>query len=247
MAQKAVFYLALMIFCLAETSVYAQHEPVNKTHKNSGLLDFNGYYDSRNFSVFTLNILAQPADRLQYFSLTNYQSTHSGTDLQTFYSEQNVRLRLRKSPLDLTSQWVVRSGEATDRFRLGIRIRLSSITGLNALFKRLHLSYSANFHLLEFGSGKGPDYFTQIEHVYRLEILPDLLQKRIYLAGFADQNIIYVDDDKPSIKWVSEHQMGLRIFNQLFMVMEYRINDFLPSKNYGLGYGLEYKIIFKEI
>jgi len=47
-----------------------------------------------------------------------------------------------------------------------------------------------------------------------------------------------------SFDWVTEHQLGYKIYNNLFIVLEYRVNDFFEKENYGLGYGLEYKVRF---
>ena len=84
---------------------------------------------------------------------------------------------------------------------------------------------------------------TIIEHVYQLKIAPGPLNDRLYIGGFADQNFVY-DDGKVSLKWVSEHQLGIRLVSQLYAVAEFRINTFQSSEQYGLGYGLEYKVIF---
>ena len=85
---------------------------------------------------------------------------------------------------------------------------------------------------------------TIIEHVYRINIAPGKLGNRLYLAGFIDQNFNYLDNGGLAFKYVSEHQLGLRLIDQFYAVMEFRINDFLPDENYGLGYGLQYKIVF---
>ncbi len=59
-----------------------------------GLIDINGYYDTREFTVLTINLLASLPWRLQYFSLTNYSNpieSDTAQDLENFYSEQNLR------------------------------------------------------------------------------------------------------------------------------------------------------------
>ena len=83
-----------------------------------------------------------------------------------------------------------------------------------------------------------------IEHVYRINIAKKKLDRRIYISGFIDQNFNYNGRGGLSFKWVTEHQLGVRIIDELYAILEYRINDFYPKDNYGLGYGLEYKIIF---
>lgn len=88
------------------------------------------------------------------------------------------------------------------------------------------------------------EYMTIIEHAYRINILAGRLNNRVYLAGFADQNFKYLENDKVTFEWVTEHQLGIRLIEELYAVAEYRINTFLPANNYGVGYGLEYKIVF---
>ena len=105
------------------------------------------------------------------------------------------------------------------------------------------MSYALNPMLIDFRKSTEVKYMTAIEHVYRINVLPKVFKNRVYLGGFADQNFIY-NNNKLSFKWVSEHQLGIRVLDQLYLVLEYRINDFLPTDNYGLGYGLEYKIKF---
>ena len=209
-------------------------------HKTTGFLDFNGYYDTREFSVITINILAKLPNRFQYFSLTNYQSASHSSDLESFYSEHNLRWQIKKDcPLDLTYQFVMRQGTGNDDFRLGVRWRLSNTPKLAAVFKKLNMSYSINPMLIQFRVNTHTKYMTQTEHVYRIKLYKD----RVYLGGFADQNFVYINNNI-SFKWVTEHQLGIRIIDQLYAVAEYRINEFLTSEYTGLGYGIEYKVKF---
>ncbi|WP_418603230.1 hypothetical protein [Hwangdonia sp.] len=245
MTTKSIYITVLILSGLFLNSLYSQNNQESETHKNSGFLDFNGYYDSRRFSTFTINALANLSYRLQYFSLTNFQGSDSTTDLSTFYTEQNLRWKIKgNSPLDLTVQWVARTGNNNDNFRLGVRWKLNETNYLQPFFKKLHFAYSINFHLLQFTTKAPSKLLPQIEHVYRLNLLPSVFKNRLYLGGFADQNMVYQDNGNISFKWVSEHQIGYNICNSFFIILEYRINDFLPSDNYGLGYGLEYKMTF---
>ena len=229
-----------VFFC---NSIFSQNDNNKEDHKNSGFLDFNGYYDSREFSTITINALVNLPQRFQYFSLTNFQGTDKTSDLSTYYTEQNIRWNLKNnSPIDLTMQWVSRANSNNDNLRLGIRWRLNNTKKIKSFFEKLNLSYSVNFHLLQFTSKSQSNLLPQIEHVYRISLFPSIFKNRIYIGGFADQNINYQDNGKLSFNWVSEHQIGYNIFNSLFIVLEYRINDFLPNNNEGLGYGLEYNI-----
>lgn len=255
-----IFCLALSSLIISNYSVAQEktNETKEKSHENHGFLDFNGYYDSREFSVMTLNILAKLPNRFQYFSLTNYVgnsdtaigNTDKASELHTFYTEQNLRWGIKEGlPFDLTAQWVIRNSSVNDDLRLGIRWRLSNTPKIETVFKKLNMFYSVNFHLVQFRIHSETEFMTQIEHVYKIMVFPKLLNKRLYISGFADQNIVDVLDDSgkktgTSLKWVTEHQLGINLIDQLYLVAEYRINDFLPYGNSGIGYGLEYKIVF---
>ena len=231
------YILLIIMALLASFSISAQN---SKKKSTIGFLDFNTYYDTRDFNVMTINILAKLPNRFQYFSLTNYQSSDKALDLSNFYSEQNVRWQIKNhSPLDLNFQYVMRQGPSNDDFRLGVRWRISDTPKMDTFFKKLKMSYSVTPMLVQLRVNAHTKPMTQIEHVYKINLYKDI----VYLGGFADQNFIYANN-KVAFKWVSEHQLGIRIINQLYAVAEYRINDFLPSNNTGLGIGIEYKILF---
>ena len=246
---KSIFMqkITLLIFILSlvlSHALHAQKEVEKERPKVTGFVDFNGYYDTRDFSVLTYNILAN-MNRFQYFSLTNYESTNGSFDLENTYAEHNIRWKLSKiAPLDLTMQYVIRSGPDNDDFRLGMRARLNSIPAISSFFKKMNMSYSINPMFIQFRRNSKTKYMSIIEHVYRINIAPKSLNNRLYIGGFIDQNFNYLDGGGVAFKYVSEHQLGIRLINQFYAVLEYRINDFLPTENYGLGYGLEYKIVF---
>lgn len=225
---------------LSITAVQAQKQD-STTIKNSGFIDFNGYYDSRDFSVFTINLLANLPKRFQYFGFINFEGPKETTDLGTYYSEHNLRWAVsRSNPLELTLQWVTRPGVENDNFRLGVRLPLNKVSFLKDFLNRINLRYGVNLHIAEYGEGRSPKYFTQIEHGYQWQ----LIKNRVYLAGFIDHN--FVTDEKNNVTdvWVTEHQLGIRIVSSFYAVAELRINDYLPEENMGLGYGLQYKVVF---
>jgi len=212
--------------------------------QNTGFLDFNGYYDTRNESVMTLNILANMENRFQYFSLTNFQGHEPSSELEDLYSEQNIRWRVRDtSSFDLTLQYVLRGGAKNDDWRLGFRWTVTSFKPVQAFFKKINFRYSVNPMMIQFRESTDPKFLTLIEHVYRLNIAPKKLNNRLYIGGFWDEAFGNVDG-KLIFNHVSEHQLGIRVYKELYAVTEFRINTFLPYNNIGLGYGLEYKIKF---
>lgn len=231
---------------VASSRIHAQDTKQKEvpTHQNSGFMDFNGYYDTREFSTMTLNLLANLSGQFQYFSLTNFEGPRETSDLQSYYSEQNLRWGVKEGyPIQLSTQWVLRSGNKNDDFRLGALWRLNNTQGIKDFLKKIDLNYFVCFHLFQFREKQALKYFTQIEHVYKLLLFPTWLKKRLYLGGFADQNLIR-KGDKVDVEWVTEHQLGYRIIDAFYVVIEYRVNDFWKTDKYGLGYGLEYKIKF---
>lgn len=225
---------------------FAQEE--TPKHKNFGYIDLNGYYDTRNFSVLTINLMTSLPHRFQYFSLTNYFNNQNSSDLEGFYAEHNLRWAINERlPLDLTYQYVLRQGEKNDEHRFGLRWRLHNTGFMKEFFSKLNMSYTFNPMFIQFRINTGVEYMTIIEHTYIINLFPKSLNNRLYLAGFTDQNFKYLKNDKLGFDWVAEHQLGVRLIDELYAVSEDRINTFLPSNNYGLGYGLEYKFFLKNL
>ena len=143
--------------------------------KNSeaGFIDFNYYYDIEAHTVLTVNILGKLPHGFHYFSLTNYPSPFNDdtllNDADIFYTEQNLRWKIPKTPLDLTAQWNLRNGNKNDRLRVGTRWLAASTPGLEKLFKALGGFYSLNFHLYQFDHED--NYVFHLEHVYRIQAI----------------------------------------------------------------------------
>jgi hypothetical protein len=232
--------LLFLIFVLNLSCHFAFGQKENDKPKLSGFLDFNEYYDTRDFSTFTLNIMANFSSRLQYFSLTNYSSNTNAKDLESFYAEHHLRWNVyKKLPLDLTQLWVNQSGPSNDNVKYGIRWRLNQTPKIDSLFKKINLMFFVNFHLVEFAKHRSPTGFTQMEYVYKIDILPSKLNNRLYLSGFADQDLIWDSNAAFKSIWVTEHQLGIRIIGGLHAVAEYRINEYIPDKS-GWGLGIQY-------
>ena len=214
-----------------------------------GFIDLNGYFDTREFAVQTINLFAKLPYRLEYFSLTNFfnavEAEHP-EDLDTYYTEQNLRYSpFEKVPLDAAMQWMHRSGTQNDILRVGARWRLMNTPLLDDWFARIGLVYFVNFYVGQFDDLPSQGTRMQIEHVYKLPILRALLDERVYLGGFLDHNLWFdgpAGTDESTI--VTEHQLGVRLVDHLYAVAEFRRNEFLPEKKNGVGFGLEYVVPF---
>ncbi|WP_281560058.1 hypothetical protein [Thalassomonas sp. RHCl1] len=239
--------LFLWSFCFICFFAMAQVSAQSKNTRG-GFLDFNLYphlTDVDTDSVFTLNAAAKLRYRFSYFSLLNFYSQDgSGSlgDADAFYTEQNIRWQISESsPLDLTLQMNLRTGEDNDRHRLGIRWRLSDTSFLQDFFKSIHLKYSINWHAVQFDH-EDP-YIWQLEHSFMMKF--PYISDRLYLSGFADH---IFNQDLPSTipanPVVMEAQLGYRLVENFFIVSEYRINQYRRSDVNNLAIGLQYKFIW---
>lgn len=239
--------LVLWGFCLSCVFVATVASAQNK-NTLGGFLDFNLYphlTDVDTDSVFTINAAAKLKYRFSYFSLLNLYSqdgSDSLGDADAFYTEQNIRWQIAEnSPLDLTIQLNLRTGEDNDRHRLGIRWRLSDTAFLQEFFKSIHLRYSINLHAVQFDH-EDP-HIWQLEHSFMMKF--PYISDRLYLAGFADH--IFNQDLPSSIPAnpvVMEAQLGYRLVENFFIVSEYRINQYRRSDVNNLALGLQYKFIW---
>lgn len=224
---KKIFVIAVL-FCSA---LFA---------KSSGFVSFNLYpYDTRDLSVYTINLGITFSPKLNYFSLTNFESQFGtdNEDIATFYSEQNLYwTAFKNTPLHLVGQWAIAGGNENDTFRSGIGWKISQTQFLKKFFKAIYLNYTLNWFPLQFDSL--PGYRWQIEHYYHWLLFPKTFSKRIYLSGFFDHN--FSDD---STTTVTEHQLGINFYKKIYAIAEYRYNGFLTDKN-GLGLGIEFKTNF---
>ena len=216
--------------------------------KNSsgGFIDINVYpylSDVDSDNTITFNIGAKLKNRFSYFGLTNFGNSKGEgelADIDTFYTEQNLRWQISEtSPFDLTLQMNFRSGDDNDRHRLGVRWRINDTNLFNPAFKAINLSWSINFHLKQFDSV--PEDVWQMEHVFRMTF--PFLTKRLYLSGFIDHTFNEnLSANMPKNPIVGEVQLGYRVIENLFMVAEYRVNEYRRSDVNNIALGLEYLI-----
>jgi hypothetical protein len=205
-----------------------------------GVFDFNYYRDTREFNVFTTNLLATMEGGFQYFSLTNIEGEVKAadkTDSTIYYTEQNLRWKLSEDGLFmLSTQAALQSGKNNDIARAGLLVNVSSLPVLLNFSEKNLFAFGVNVFPIQLDEIEG--YNWQIEYFYKIQIARKLFGDRLYLSGFADQNL-----GPDETIWVTEHQVGLRIFDNFFLVSEYRINEYLQH-NTGWAHGLEYLLPF---
>lgn len=252
---RAILPVLWMFFLsvVSNNAVYAQGKakiPVDSAEvaefNRFGFIDLNAYYDTRDATTFTINYLSVLSERLTYFSFINYQQfsfTGDNDDFNDFYSEHMLYFSpVKKLPFDLVSQAVFMGGSRNDKLRLGINWRAHDTPWLGEILRKLNIRYAPAFHLLQLGYQQPLDDFTwQIEHVWSVQILPKLTNRRIYLSGFADQTI----GGEIARGLISETQLGFRIVDQFYAVAEYRYFGYFPEEHrHGVGLGLQYMVLF---
>lgn len=209
---------------------------------SKGFLDFNTYYDVEKYSVVTINAQAVLPNDLSYFSLTNYSNGFGAgdeTEFDDFYTEQNLTWSpAATGPVGWNIQWNLRSGVNNDRLRLAPQWRLQDTPVIGPLLKQLRARYFINFHAVQWDDETHGDYVWQMEHVYRIDVLPELLDDRVYLAGFMDHT--FGGPGNPAV--VTEHQLGVRIIDRWYAIAEFRRNEYRKGREDSLGLGAEYII-----
>lgn len=236
------------LFFVPSSLVNAQEKPVDPAISRFGFIDVNAYYDTREATTLSINYLAVFNNGLSYFSFINFDQNFfeadEKTDFSSFYTEHNLTYSpFKKLPFDLNMQFVFMSGEQNDKLRFAPTWRVSSTPGINKFFNKIGLSWGINFHVLQFQSKHDQDDMTfQMEHFYKWNILADKLDNRVYIAGFADHTLA----GKNAKGLVTEHQLGIRLFDSFYAVAEYRHFSYFP-KDYqnGVGFGVQYEVMFK--
>jgi hypothetical protein len=133
----------------------------------------------------------------------------------------------------------MRTGNDNDRLRLGFRWRLNNSSFFKEAFDAINLSYSINFHVVQYDDSN--EDIRQMEHVFKLKF--PYLSDRLYLAGFIDHTFHQKSSTaRPKNPIIGEAQLGFRVINNLYAIVEYRINQYRKDDENNTAYGLQYKI-----
>jgi hypothetical protein len=192
-----------------------------------------------NDTDLTFVINARLPAKFSYFSYLNFRGATTGDSFDFSRSEQNLRWSIADAlPIDLSLQAVLADGAGNDFTQLGISWRAHSTPGLVEFFERISLVYRLTFQLKRFGSSD--DNAWQTEQFFKMTF-PGL-SERLYLSGFIDQTYnLDVPDAMPKHPIVAEVQGGLRIWKQIYVVGEYRRNDFRVGRENNFAAGIEFK------
>jgi hypothetical protein len=185
---------------------------------------------------FTTTINASLPGRFSYFGYVNVSGAVTDGNAVFVRSEQNLRFAVAdKLPIDLSFQGVLARGDGNDFYQLGLGWRVHDTPGLRDFFKRIKLFYrmTVQFKRFEFDDSDA----WQSEHFFRMN-----LTERLYLSGFVDQTYgLDTSGALPSTPVVAEVQLGMRLFDRLYAITEYRKNEFRIGNEENLAAGIEYK------
>jgi hypothetical protein len=228
---KPVFILLLLIPSLAS----AEGRP--RLSIDTNLYPYQSEIDSDADLTFITN--ARLPARFSYFSFVNFRGLLSDNSFDFSRSEQTLRWAVADElPIDLSLQGVFVGGPGNDFGQLGISWRAHNTPGLAAFFKRINLIYRLTFQLKRFGSTD--DKAWQTEQYFKMTF-PGL-SERLYLSGFIDQTYdLTVSEAMPKNPIVAEVQGGIRIWQQIYVVGEYRRNDFRVGRENNFAAGIEFK------
>ena len=237
---KFVFLMVLFLLCAScfPKTGLAESEPAKKV---SGFVEFNLYpYDTRDVTVYTINTLLNLLLGFNYFGFVNYFSpinSSTNEELEGFYTEHNLNWKLPHNlPFQLAAQWAIASGPSSDTLRFGFGWFVSATPLVATIFQQLNLFYRLDIFPAQIEALPGFNW--QLQHVYGLQILPELLDNRVYVGGFADHDL-----GPNGSTFVTETQLGVRLIDQFHLIAEYRHDEFLPEED-GVGFGGEYKVRF---
>lgn len=233
----------------APQSVPAPAPPPKGGNTFAGFIDINVYpwlaHKDTGDSVFTINLLAILPHGFSYFGFINFNNDPNRNpfmDTNGYYSEHTLNYTFwDKFPVDALIQYNARSGDANDRFRVGARLRLNQVPLLGPVLDMLHISYGINFHFCQLDH-QTDRYITQIEQFGRMDF--PWLDNRLYFSAFGDRTFNEGLQKPLGLRrkspLVAEIQGGLRLYDQLYFIYEFRILEYRANQVLNHAIGGEY-------
>lgn len=228
--------IVLLVFALILPAVAdAQGRP--RVSIDSNLYPYQSQIDNDTDLTFVTN--ARLPARFSYFSYISFRGATNSNSLGFTRSEQTLRWSMADElPVDLSLQGVLVDGPGNDFTQLGISWRVHNTAGLSEFFDRMNLIYRLTFQLKRFGSSD--DKAWQTEQYFKMTF-PGI-SERLYLSGFIDQtHDLAVTEVMPKHPVVAEVQAGIRIWKRVYVVGEYRRNDFRVGRENNFAAGIEVK------
>ena len=198
-----------------------------------------------NDTDFTATINGRLPGRFSYFSYTNFKGLLTSGSAFADRSEQNLRFALSEnSPFDLAVQGIFVRGDGNDFVQAGLSWRVHDTPGLSGFFDRINFVWRVTALPVRWGAKDSAADAWELKNFFRLTV-PEV-SDRMYLSGFYNKTFNEdVADFVPSRPVVSEVQFGIRTWDNIYLIAEYRVNERRDGKNHNLAAGLEYKLRFR--
>ena len=237
MTCKCLTLLVLILALLTARAVNAEGDQPPWLRVEANLYPYLS--DVETDTDLTAVVNARLPGRFSYFSFFNVRNVvHSG-DAEFIRTEQTLRWAIsKKLPLDLQGQAVIVNGSDNDIYQAGLSWRVHDTAAFSGLFDQIGLIY--RFTVYPFRDWSGNSGAWQLENFFRWRV-PGT-SRRLYVAGFLDMTFdADLPDTFPGSPIVTEVQTGLRVFKELYVVVEFRNNDFRVGDERNIAAGIEYK------
>ena len=111
----------------------------------------------------------------------------------------------------------------------------------NRFFNSINLRWAINLHAINFDHEPGNVW--QLEHSFGMRF--PAISERLYLAGFIDHTFNQdLPEGFPENPIVGEVQLGYELYDNFFVITEYRVNQYRRSDVNNLAFGLQYKFVW---
>ncbi|VAX21598.1 hypothetical protein MNBD_NITROSPINAE04-1598 [hydrothermal vent metagenome] len=199
--------------------------------EKSGWMTMEYQSDSRNFNTLNVTGASSLPGGFSISGFTDLEGRkgldRKENDIVTFFTEIRVKTKAKKY-IGLIAEINVRSGTRNDIGRLGFYFQPKW-----DFLKKNKIFFFAKALPVETDEKGG-----QLSFAWNV-VVPKIFDGRLSLGGYYDYNIKSGPDE--GIHVVSDTQFRFRLIEDLSLLVEYRYNGYLSSKNNGVGTGLQYR------
>lgn len=237
--KRIVIILASLLILLGSGAGHAQSGAPPDWRLAAALYPYQHRVDGD--TDLTLTLSGNLPGRFSYFSFNNFKGLTTSDSARFDRSEQNLRMTIARDwPLDLNLQGVLADGSGNDFYQAGLSWRIDDTPAWRDFFDRINFVWRLTVHMKRWGVDSAAADAWGIEHSFRLTV-PGWTD-RLYLSGFYDKTYgLEVPAGVAQRPVVSEVQLGVRAWNDFFVVAEYRVNDLRIGDEHNLALGIEYQ------
>jgi len=217
-----------LLAILLHLSIFASNA---QAVEKSGWMTMEYQSDNRGFNTFNVTGASTLPGGFSISGFTDLEGRkgldRKENDLMTFFTEIRVKTMTKKY-IGLIAEMNVMSGMNNDIGRFGLFFLPKW-----EFFKKNKLFLFVKVLPIETDQKGG-----QLSFAWNA-VVPKIFNGRLSLGGYYDYNIKSgLDED---IHVVSDTQFRFRLIEDLSLLVEYRYNSFLSSKNNGVGTGFQYR------